>query len=100
MVEGSIFPINNLSFFITGLLFHNYGPDYGRDYGVTTQLLNAIVGNLNHETLKWEQKIFLLGFHLKLEKMRMFFCSTSLPLARVLDGFDQHIISSLCCPLL
>ena len=50
MVEGSIFPINNLSFFITGLLFHNYGPDYGRDYGVTTQLLNAIAANFNLET--------------------------------------------------
>ena len=72
MVEGSIFPINNLSFFITGLLFHNYGPDYGRDYGVTTQLLNAIAGNLNHETLKWEQKIFLLRSHLNSEKLEIY----------------------------
>ena len=28
------------------------------------------------------------------------FCSTSLPLARVQEGFDQRDILSLCCPLL
>ena len=68
MVEGSIFPINNLSFFITGLLFHNYGPDYGRDYGVTTQLLNAIAGNLNHETLKLGTKNIFIGFSFEIGK--------------------------------